>query len=102
MVQFVLPTLKANTIITHRFEVIEHSRDAMVNSRDIMGVLGLIINFKAKIVQWEDSTSKLNTGHHIAVDDYDVTEETKEAADKAVQPEQLLPEHLEGGQGRAT
>ncbi|GMF39879.1 unnamed protein product [Phytophthora fragariaefolia] len=70
--------------------------DAMVIGRDIMGVLGLIINFKAKIMQWEDSTSKLNTGHHIAVDDDEVADETKEAAAKAVQPEQLLTKHLEG------
>lgn len=51
MVQLVLPTLKSDSVITHRFEVITDGHDAMIIGRDIMNALGLVLNFKEKTVQ---------------------------------------------------
>ncbi|KAG6611434.1 Pol Polyprotein [Phytophthora cinnamomi] len=100
--QFLFPQLKADTIITHRFEVIDDSSDAMIIGRDIMNELGLILNFKDRVVQWEDCFLSLNTGRSTTKpdtdkqDDLEFPEEAKEAADNAVKPEELLPEHLQG------
>ena len=44
--QFHFVKLKADSIITHRFPVIEDSKDAMVTRRDLLQTLGLIINFQ--------------------------------------------------------
>ncbi|KAI9981470.1 hypothetical protein PInf_009222 [Phytophthora infestans] len=87
MVQFVFPKLKADSVVTHRFEVIKDSSDAMVIGRDLISALGLILNFKGKVVQWDENQE---------VEGQDFPDESKEVADIAVEPEQLLTDHLEG------
>ncbi|OWZ22221.1 Pol Polyprotein [Phytophthora megakarya] len=67
-----------------------------------MSALGLINNFKVKVVQWDDNSYRLNTGrggskgHEPSEPDEQQEDlypgETKEIADGAVHPEQLLPE----------
>ncbi|GMF14413.1 unnamed protein product [Phytophthora fragariaefolia] len=108
--QFYLPKLKYDTIITHRFEVPNDSPDAMVIGRtslvdiggDIMNELGLILNFKDKVVQWDDCFRSLNTGQKRPQqetneqEDYEFPDEAKQNSRGAVEPKQLLPEHLEG------
>ena len=53
VVQFHFPKLNPTSTITHRFEVINDSQDEMVIGRDIMDSLGIVLNFKDKVVQWD-------------------------------------------------
>lgn len=76
MVQFVFPKLKADSVVTHRFEVIKDSSDAMVIGRDLISALGLILNFKGKVVQWDECSLVLNTGRN---DTTSATDEEVEA-----------------------
>lgn len=107
VVQFKFPKLKADPSITHRFEVIEDSSDAMVIGRDLMNALGLFLNFKDKTVQWDDCSLSLNTGHSGAASadderlDHKYPEEVKDATDCAWEPEQLLPDNLDPEQKQA-
>ncbi|KAJ8514178.1 hypothetical protein ON010_g18707 [Phytophthora cinnamomi] len=100
--QFLSPQFKADTIDTHGFKVIQDSSDAMIIGRDITNELGLILNFKDRVVRWEDYFLSLNTGRNTTKpdtdkqDDLEFLEEAKEAAGNAVEPEELLPEHLQG------
>lgn len=102
MVQFVFSKLKSESVITHRFEVIKDSKDAMVIGRDLMSALGLILNFKDKVVQWDECSLSLNTGQSAtdeAVDakkDHEFSDESKEVANGSIKPEQLLPDELNG------
>ena len=54
--------LKPSTIITHKFEIMDQSQDAMVIGRDILNELGIVLNFKDKMVQWGGHYTHLNTG----------------------------------------
>lgn len=88
-------------MITHRLEVIDDSSDAMKIGRDIMNELGFILhNFK--VVQWDDCFLRLNTVHERKKrdtneqEDHEFPDGSKEVTSSAVEPEQLLPEHLEG------
>ena len=98
--QFFFPQLKPDTIITHQFEVIKSSSDNMVIGRDVMNALGLILNFKDRLVQWDDCLLRLNTGQEKArkpkVDNEDLEfqDEMKEATTTGVHPETFLPNHL--------
>ncbi|POM79178.1 Pol protein [Phytophthora palmivora] len=103
MVQFIFFTLNTGSVITHRFEVIEVSHDAMVIGGDIMNALGLVLDFKDKIVQWDEYRYRLNTGRGGTTRDASGTDEDqenehadeiKEIAD-GVEPEQLLPDLLD-------
>ncbi|GMF30838.1 unnamed protein product [Phytophthora fragariaefolia] len=74
--QFVFAQLKPETMITHRFEVIEDSSDEWtVASASTPAMVPRLTD------QQQDS---------------EFPEETKEAGDNAVEPEQLLPGQLEG------
>uniref|UniRef100_A0AAV1TBR0 Reverse transcriptase domain-containing protein n=1 Tax=Peronospora matthiolae TaxID=2874970 RepID=A0AAV1TBR0_9STRA len=94
VVQFRFASLKP--IITHRFEILEKSQDAMVIGRDIMTSLGIVLNFKEKVVQWDGHYAHLNTGgsRSFEVIDYEFFEESKEIAESAVLPEELMPDTL--------
>ncbi|OWZ03089.1 Pol Polyprotein [Phytophthora megakarya] len=100
--QFLFPDLKCDTIITHRFEVINDSKDTMIIGRDIMNELGLILNFKDKVVQWDDCFLRLNTGRSNSrgatdeMEDHEFPDETKEIFSSSVKPEDLLPDSLHG------
>ncbi|KAI9997218.1 hypothetical protein PInf_000654 [Phytophthora infestans] len=97
MKQFNVPTLKASSVITHRFEVIKDSRDALVIGRKVLNALGLIPNFN-------DNIYRLNAGRTgVDCDASDLKEPqvdaflnaSNEAADNAIKPEDLLPDHLD-------
>ncbi|CAI5705503.1 unnamed protein product [Peronospora effusa] len=96
VVQFRFASLKPSAIITHRFEILEKSQDAMVIVRDIMTSLGIVLDFKKKVVQWDGHYAHLNTGgsRSFEVSDYELFEESKEIAESAVQPEELMPDTL--------
>ncbi|KAE9318154.1 hypothetical protein PR003_g18312 [Phytophthora rubi] len=87
-------------MITHRLEVIDDSSDAMKIGRVIMNELGLILNFK--VLQWDDCFLRLNTVHERKTcdaneqEDHEFPDGSKEVTSSAVEPEQLLPGHLEG------
>ena len=49
-------------MITHQFEAIKISSDDLIFGRDIMNVLGLILNFEDEVVQCDDRSMRLNTG----------------------------------------
>ncbi|OWZ20899.1 hypothetical protein PHMEG_0004627 [Phytophthora megakarya] len=77
--QFLFPDLKTSTIITHRVEVINDSRDTMIIIRDIMNELGLILNFKDKsnrktfflivcMVKWQPTILALLIKHQTLYD----------------------------------
>uniref|UniRef100_A0AAV1SZK7 Peptidase A2 domain-containing protein n=1 Tax=Peronospora matthiolae TaxID=2874970 RepID=A0AAV1SZK7_9STRA len=96
VVQCRFASLKTSAIITHRFEILEKSQDAMVIGRDIMTSLGIVLEFKEKVVQWDGHYAHLNTGgsHSFEVSDYEFLEESKEIAESAVRPEELMPDTL--------
>ena len=83
-------------MINHRFEVIGDCTDAMIVGRDLMNALGLILNFKEKLIMWEDCQLQLNTGQGTTLaelnnqHDHEFPEETKDASDNAVSPEKLV------------
>ena len=54
----------------------------MVIGRDIMTSLGIVLNFKDKVVQWNGHYAHLNTGgsHSFEVSDYEFFEESKDIA----------------------
>ncbi|OWZ04539.1 hypothetical protein PHMEG_00023538 [Phytophthora megakarya] len=69
----------------------------MVIGRDMMNALGLIINFKAKVVHYRLNTGRDGSkGHEPSKQDEQqedlYPDETKEFAYGTVHPEQLLPE----------
>ena len=74
----------------------EKSQDAMVIGRDFMTSLGIVLNFKEKVVQWDGHYAHLNTGgsHSFEVSDYEFLEESKDIAESAVRPEELMPDTL--------
>ncbi|CAI5724997.1 unnamed protein product [Peronospora destructor] len=59
--QFTFPQLRSDTVITHRFEVINDCTDAMIVGWDLMNALGLILDFKKKLIKWDDCQLQLNT-----------------------------------------
>ncbi|POM80135.1 Gag-pol fusion protein [Phytophthora palmivora] len=83
-------------------QVVEDGSDQMIIGRDVMNELGLILNFKDHVVQWEDCFLNLNTGQNALKvkadeqEDPNFLDEAKEVSDNAVKPEELLPQHLEG------
>ena len=95
--QFTFPQLRTDTFITHRFEVMNDCTDAMIVGRDLMNALGLILDFKEKLIQWDDCQLQSNTGQSTTLaelddqHDHEVPEEAKDASDNAVSPEQLVP-----------
>ena len=62
-----------------------------------MNALGLILDFKEKIIQWDDCQLQLNTGQSTPLaelddqHDHEFPEEAKDASDNAVSSEQLVP-----------
>ena len=98
---FFFPQLKPDTIITHQFEVIKSSSDNMVIGRDVMNVLGLVLNFKDRLVQWDDCLLRPYTGQEKVrrpkVDNEDLAfpDELKEAPTTGVQPDTFLPNRLD-------
>ncbi|GMF63854.1 unnamed protein product [Phytophthora fragariaefolia] len=61
-VRFRIPGLKRDSVIVHTFEVLPSLRDDMVIGRELMAALGLVIVFRAGIVQWGGSEVKIKTG----------------------------------------
>uniref|UniRef100_A0AAV1UJK5 Peptidase A2 domain-containing protein n=1 Tax=Peronospora matthiolae TaxID=2874970 RepID=A0AAV1UJK5_9STRA len=96
IVQFRFPSLQPSTIITHKFEILDQSQDAMVIGRDILNELGIVLNFKDKLVQWDGHDTHLNTGGSSSpnASDYEFPEESKEVDNTAVRPEDLMPDRL--------
>ena len=90
--QFTFSYLRSDTAITHRFEVISDCTDGMIVGRDLMNALGLILNFKEKLIMWEDCQLQLNTGQGTTLaelndqHDHEVPEEAKDASNNAVSP----------------
>ena len=95
--QFTFSQLRSDTVITHRFEVMNDCTDAMIVGRDLMNALGLILDFKEKIIQWDDCQLQLNTEQSTPLaepddqHDHEFPEEAKDASDNAVSSEQLVP-----------
>lgn len=100
MVHFCFPKLNPTTTITHRFEVVIDSQDEMVIGRDLMDSLEIVLNFKAKVVQWDGHQTSLNTGGSgtasVRADtrDREFPDEYKEIVDYGVHPTDLVPDHL--------
>uniref|UniRef100_A0AAV1T6Z9 Peptidase A2 domain-containing protein n=1 Tax=Peronospora matthiolae TaxID=2874970 RepID=A0AAV1T6Z9_9STRA len=65
-------------------------------NRDIITSLGIVLNFKENVVQWDGHYAHLNTGvsRSFEVSDYESLEESKEIAESAVRPEELMPDTL--------
>ncbi|GMF28722.1 unnamed protein product [Phytophthora fragariaefolia] len=61
-VRFRIPGLKRDSVIIHTFEVLPSLRDEMVIGRELMAALGLVIDLRAGIVQWDGSETKIKTG----------------------------------------
>ncbi|OWZ12375.1 hypothetical protein PHMEG_00014480 [Phytophthora megakarya] len=94
-----LEKLNCSAKIKHRFEVVEHSPDAMVLGWDLMSGLGLVLNFKDKFVQGEDYSVSVNTerkGSLESVNDDDVefADESKELLSEDLTAA-LAPRYLE-------
>lgn len=76
------------------------SQDKMVIGRDLMDVLGIVLNFKDKVVQWDGHQTSLNTGGSgttlIRADtrDREFPDEYKEVVDNGVHRTGLMPDHL--------
>ena len=62
ILQFRFPALKPSTIITHKFEILDQSQDDVVIGRDILNELGIVIDFKDNMAQWDGHYTHLNTG----------------------------------------
>ncbi|DBA01578.1 TPA: LOW QUALITY PROTEIN: hypothetical protein N0F65_011549 [Lagenidium giganteum] len=95
MVRFRFSKLNPKAVITHRFEVINDSHDSMEIGRDLMQSLGIIINFKDKLVQWDENCITVNMGNLTDIQpEFEVRDEFVEICDQAVGPKQLLRKHL--------
>ena len=68
----------------------------MVIGRDILNELGIVLNFKDKMVQWGGHYTHLNTGGSSSPkeSDHEFPDESKEVDSTAVRPEDLMPDRL--------
>ncbi|KAG6603064.1 Pol Polyprotein [Phytophthora cinnamomi] len=90
-------------VIIHKFEVLPTLPDDMTIGRDLMGALGLVIDFKNGRITWDGSELVVRTTEHgpaaqdNANDDATLDEDDELCAgdDCATTPEDLLPQHLE-------
>jgi hypothetical protein len=102
VVQFHFPKLNATAKVTHRFEVLQDSPDPMVIGHDLLNALGMVINFKDRVVQWDGYSAQLNTGVKLtaadkeAFNDQEFPDECKEVTGDGVKPSDLMPPHLTG------
>ncbi|OWY95435.1 Pol Polyprotein, partial [Phytophthora megakarya] len=102
VVQFRFPHLNPTTKVTHRFAVLAQSADQIVIGRDLVNALGLVLNFKEKIVQWDGYASTLYKGPPseaptpTVATDHEFPDEYKETVDTAVRPTDLMPEAVSG------
>ena len=80
--------------------MINDIQDEMVFGRDLMDSLGIVLNFKDKVVQWNGHQTYLNTGgsgtESVRTDtrDRELPDEYKEVVDDGVHPTDLVPDHL--------
>ena len=100
VVLFRFPKLNPTTTINHSFEMINDIQDEMVFGRDLMDSLGIVLNFKDKVVQWNGHQTYLNTGgsgtESVRTDtrDRELPDEYKEVVDDGVHPTDLVPDRL--------
>ena len=80
--------------------MISDSQGEMVIGRDLMDSIGIVLNFKDKVVQWDGHQTYLNTGGSgtalVRADtrDRDFPDEYNEVVDDGVHPTDLVPDHL--------
>ena len=96
--QFRFAKLETDSVITHRFQVIQDSKDAIVIGRDFLRALGITINFRDQTIHWDEQCLQVNTGGNEGLTtrllDTDFVKEYKELADSSVSPKELAPDHL--------
>ena len=68
----------------------------MVIGRDILNELGIVVNFKDKMVQWDGQYTYLNTGGSSSpkATDHEFPDESKEVDNTEVRQEDLMPNRL--------
>ncbi|ETN00828.1 hypothetical protein PPTG_24188 [Phytophthora nicotianae INRA-310] len=89
--------------ITHQFEVIGNTRDGMVIGRDLLSELGIIVNFRDGMVEWNGNTVSVSTGQKVSNPDkppkkqlpvelkeVGIAEEVKEINDTSVKPKEMI------------
>ncbi|KAJ8576508.1 hypothetical protein ON010_g2704 [Phytophthora cinnamomi] len=102
-VRFRIPQLKRNSITIYHVEVLYSLYDDMAIGRDLMTALGLVIDFKKCVVQWDGSELVVNTtGKKL---DQPISSDTELTLDEALEhfasevgsasPLDLLPYHLD-------
>ena len=100
VVQVRFPKLNPTSTITDRFEVINDSQEEMFIGLDLMDSLGIVLNFKDKVVQEDGHQTYLNTGGSgtalIRADtsDREFPDGYKEVVDDGVHPTDLVPNYL--------